>query len=121
MDNAQARNRTFERNAWGAFCVWWEMADLFQFLLSDTWILGCGLILIVLNVARVRNGLPISGFTSTAGILAFAWGGLDIAGSSLELPFELPVIPILLIILGVIVCLPHLVGKVASKQEARNG
>lgn len=121
MDNAQVQNRTFERNAWGAFCVWWEMADLFQFLFSGVWILGCGLTLILLNLARARHGLPASGFTSAAGILACAWGGLDFAGSRLELPFELPVIPILLIILGVIVFTGNVISKRARKLEAQNG
>ncbi len=118
MDNLQAKNHSFERRAWGAFCAWWEFANLFGFLFSGAWILGAALILIALNVTRVRNGLPASGFTSTAGILALVWSGLDIAGSSLELPFELPVVPILLIVLGVIVFARNLIGKQLSKQEA---
>jgi hypothetical protein len=118
MDNLQVKNRTFERQAWGAFCIWWEIANLFQFLFSGTWVLGAGLILIALNAVRARNGLPTSGFTITVGSLALVWGGLDVAGSCLDLSFELPVIPILLIVLGVIVFAGNLIGKEASKQEA---
>jgi hypothetical protein len=118
MDDIQARARTLERTAWGAFCVWWEMADMFEFLFSATWVLGFGLILIALNAARARNGLPTSGFTITLGSLASVWGGLDMAGSLLDLPFELPVLPILLVVLGVIVLAGNLTGKEIRKQEA---
>ena len=117
MDNIQVRNRTFERLAWGAFVIWWRIAELFQFLPSATWVLGVGLILIALNAARVRNGLPISGFTITVGILALVWGGLEMAGLFLNLPFELPVFPILLILLVVIV----LAGKLMEKEARRFG
>ena len=118
MDDIQVRNRTFEGLAWGAFVMWWRIAELFQFLPSATWVLGVGLILIALNVARVRNGLPISGFTITVGILALLWGGLEMAGLFLNLPFELPVFPILLTVLGVIVLAGKLTEKEATTLEA---
>jgi hypothetical protein len=118
MDNIQVRNRTFERLAWAAFVIWWRIAELFQFLPSATWVLGVGLILIALNAARVLNGLPTSGFTITVGILALVWGGLETAGLYLNLPFELPVFPILLIVLGVIVLAGNLTEKEAKKLEA---
>ena len=118
MDDIQVRNRTFEGLAWGAFVIWWRIAELFQFLPSATWVLGVGLILIALNVARVRNGLPTSGFTITAGILALVWGGLEMAGRSLNLPFELPIFPILLIVLGVIVLAGKLTEIEAKRLEA---
>ncbi len=103
MDNIQIRNRTFEGLAWGAFFIWWGITELFQFLPEGTGVLGFGLILIGLNAARFLNGMPISGFTVTLGILAFVWGGLELAGFFLTLPFEIPVFAVLLIVLGIIV------------------
>ena len=86
MDDIQVRNRAFERRAWAAFGVWWEIGQLFQ-LPIGAWVIGLGLILIALNAARLLNGLPISGFTITAGIFALAWG-LDMAGFFLTLPLS---------------------------------
>jgi hypothetical protein len=117
MNNIQVRNRTFEGLAWSAFVIWWRIAELFQFLPSATWVFGVGLILIALNVARVLKGLPTSGFTITVGILALVWGGLETAGLFLNLPFELPVFPIMLIVLGVIV----LAGNLTEKEAKRAG
>ena len=117
MDNIQIRDRTFERLAWSAFVIWWRIAEVFHFLPSATWLLGVGVILIALNVARLRNGLPTSGFTITAGVLALAWSGLEMAGRSLDLGFELPVFPILLTVLGVAVLAGKLTKKEAQKLE----
>jgi hypothetical protein len=116
MDNIQANNRTFERRAWAAFAAWWEISQLFQLPLG-TWVLGFGLILIALNAARLLSGLPISGFTITAGILALLLG-LDTGKFFPNLPFELPVFPILLIVLGVIVLARSLTGSEAKTQGA---
>ncbi len=59
------------------------------------------------RMARFRPfsllSMPISPFTMTVGILAVVWGGLDLAGVFLSLPFEIPVFAILLVMLGMIV------------------
>jgi hypothetical protein len=39
------------------------------------------------------------------------WGGLELVGTVLSLPFELPVFAILLIVLGVVVLAPELTGS----------
>ncbi len=103
MDNIQVKNRTLDGLAWGTIFIWWGLIELFHFLPDGTGALGLGLILIGLNAARYLNGLPTSGFTMTLGILALVWGGLDLAGVFLALPFQIPVFAILLIVLGVIV------------------
>jgi hypothetical protein len=96
-------NRNFETVAWGLFFVWWGITELFPFLPHGLGAVGIGLILLGLNAARSRNGIPTSGFTLTLGILALVLGGLELASSVLNLPFEIPVFAILLIVLGVIV------------------
>lgn len=102
MDTTRTLNRNLETIAWGALFIWWGITELFQFLPDGTGALGIGVILLGLNAARARNGLPTSSFTITLGILALVWGGLELAGAVLRLPFELPVFAILLIVLGVI-------------------
>jgi hypothetical protein len=106
MENAKRLNRNFETITWGVFFIWWGLTDsdigLFKFLPHGAGIVGIGLILLGLNAARSLNGVPTSGFTITLGVLALVLGGLELAGSVLSLPFELPVLAILLIVLGVI-------------------
>ncbi len=110
MDSIQVRNRTVEGLAWGAFFVWWGITELFQFMPRGTGALGFGLILIGLNAARFLSGIPASGLTVTLGVLALGLGGLELAGAFLSLPFEIPVLAILLIVLGVIVLARSVTG-----------
>ncbi len=110
MDNIQVRNRSFEGLAWGAIFIWWGIIELFHFLPDGTGLVGLGLILLGVNALRSLNGIPTSGFSITVGILALVWGGLELAGALLSLPFHLPVFSILLIVLGVIVLGGSLTG-----------
>jgi hypothetical protein len=108
MNNIQTLNRNFEAIAWGALFIWWGVTELFTSLPDGAGAIGIGLILIGINVARLLNGIPASGFSTTVGILALVWGGLELAGTLLSLPFELPVLAILLIVLGAIILAPAL-------------
>ncbi len=67
-----------------------------------------GFILLGVNAARRRMGIPASGFSTTLGILALIWGGLEMAGAVLNLPFEIPVFAIILIVLGATILAPAL-------------
>jgi hypothetical protein len=111
MNSIQALNRNFEAIAWGALFIWWGITEFFTTLPDGTGLIGIGLILIGVNVARSLNSLPISRFSPTLGTLALVWGGLELFGALLSLPFELPVFPILLIVLGAIILAPALAGK----------
>ncbi len=102
MDNVRSSNRNFEMAAWGALFIWWGITVLFTSLPHGVGAIGIGLILLGLNAVRRLNGIPASGLTTTLGILALVLGGLELANSALQLPFELPVFAILLITLGVI-------------------
>ena len=62
---------------------------------EGTWLAGLGLILLGLNGVRRIRGLKTSGFGIIVGLIALAAGIGRIIGQ------ELPLIPILLIILGV--------------------
>lgn len=111
MNKTQTLNRNFEAIAWGALFIWWGITELFTSLPDGTCAFGIGLILIGVNVARSINGLPASRFSTTLGILALIWGGLELAGILLSLPFELPIFAILLIVLGVIILAPELTTR----------
>ncbi len=100
MNTSKSLNRNFETMAWGALFIWWGLTELIPSLPAGIGAIGIGLILLGLNAARSLNGLPTSGFSITLGVLALVWGGLELAGTVLRLPFELPVFAILLIVLG---------------------
>ncbi len=101
-------NRNFEVIAWGALFIWWGISVLIPSLPNGSTALGTGIILIGVNLARKLSGIPANGFSTTVGILALIWGGLELVGVLVNLPFELPVFAILLIALGVIVLVPGL-------------
>jgi hypothetical protein len=111
MSNATIQNRNFETIAWGALFIWWGTTELVKTLPEGTGVIGIGLILLGLNLARHLNGIAISAFTTTLGVLVIIWGGLDLAGALLSLPFELPVFAILLIVLGVYLAAGQLIRR----------
>ena len=73
---------------------------------EGAWLVGAGLIVLGLNAARRIRGLKTSGFGIIVGLLAFAAGIGRIIGR------DLPLMPILLIILG---------AGLAIKAAAGNG
>jgi hypothetical protein len=110
MDTAKNLTRNYDAIGWGALFIWWGISVLVTSLPVGTVAIGTGVILIGVNVARKLSGVPISRFSTTVGILAFIWGVLELVGVLLNLPFELPIFAILLIVLGVIVLWPELTG-----------
>ena len=111
MDNTQTSNRNLDTIAWGAFFIWWGITELFGSLPEGVGAIGVGLILLGLNMVRSMKGISTSGFTTILGILALVWGGLELAGAVLSLPFELPIFAILLIVLGVSLVAGQLTGS----------
>jgi len=67
---------------------------LIQSVPQGTWLVGTGLIMLGLNVARYSNGLRTSNFTVVLGVLALLIGIGGITG--LDVPF----VPVALIIIG---------------------
>ena len=111
MNNTQTINRNYDAIAWGVIFIWWGITELFKFLPDGTGAIGIGVILLGVNAARSRNGIPVSSFSTTLAILALVWGGLELAGVVLSLPFEIPVFAITLIVLGGIILARELSGS----------
>ncbi len=113
MDTAQIKNRNLEAIAWGAIFVWWGVTELLPSLPRGTGALGIGLILIGLNVARALIRTRISVFTTSIGIVALAWGAVELARPALHLTFDFPVFAVLLIVFGA-----FLMGSVIRRPSA---
>ena len=102
MENTRKSNLDLDTIGWGAFFILWGITEMFRSLPEGTGAIGIGIILIGLNLARLYKREPISGFTTTFGILALLLGALQLARQYLQLPFELPIFAILLLVLGLI-------------------
>jgi hypothetical protein len=117
MDKIRSVDDTRQAVAWGAVFIWWGITEMVGGLPQGAGAIGVGVILLGLNAARRLQGAPISMFSTTLGILALVMGGLELANSSMLLPFELPVFPTLLIALGVLIVAREL-AQVMSKRPA---
>jgi hypothetical protein len=116
MNDSIRKNRNIDALAWGVLFIWWGLTLLIHFP-AGVGLIGVGLILIAANAARYFQGMRFSGFTTVIGVLALVWGALELAGTVLS--SQLPVFPILLIVLGLMVVFGRrgedaIVGKVSS-------
>jgi hypothetical protein len=59
MNNTQTMNRNYETIAWGVLFIWWGITELIPFLPNGIGLIGIGLILIGVNVARWLNSIAI--------------------------------------------------------------
>jgi hypothetical protein len=94
-------NKVLDGLAWGSFFI----------LLGLVWIIstsnsidagalvavGVGIILIAINLIRLRVGIKISKFSLFIGLIAFALGGAGILGYSLDL------VPMIIILIGLFI------------------
>jgi hypothetical protein len=119
MNNTQTINRNYDAIAWGAIFIWWGVTEVVKSLPAGSGAIGIGVILLGVNAARMRNGVPVSSFSTALGILALVWGGLELAGVLLNLPFEIPVFGIVLVVLGLIILWPEL--KRGNNQGTSDG
>ena len=102
MEDTRKVNFDLETVAWGALFILWGIVEMFKFLPKGTGALGVGLILISLNITRALTSRPISGVTTTIGLLTLLAGGLEIASAYLHFSFEIPVFAILVFALGMV-------------------
>lgn len=96
-EEKKALNERLERIGWAFFLI---MIGGLALVPGDkvpegTWLIGAGLIMLGLNAARLHYNLKMSGFSLVLGVIALASGLGDLVG------FDLPLIPILLIIFGI--------------------
>ncbi len=102
MQDTRSLNRRYETIAWGAFFIVLGVTSLIPGLPPGFGTLGVGVILLGLNLARYLSQIPTSSFTVVLGIIAICLGLADIARALINPAIELPVFPILLIVIGVI-------------------
>jgi hypothetical protein len=79
MDNRNNLKRNLKRVAWGLLAILWGATILFDFIPFGAGLIGTGLILLGVNVVRSINHLHTKSDNTVLGILAIAWGGLELA------------------------------------------
>jgi len=101
----KALNKRLESISWALFIIMIGSIWLVPKVPEGIWLIGTGLIMLGLNGARYLNGIKMSGFTIVLGILALAFGMSDF------LHVDLPLIPILLILIGAHIIIKPLIEK----------
>jgi hypothetical protein len=125
MDNSRSVHLDYSTIGWSALSIWWGIVIMLDPLTLGMGAIGTGLILLGVNAARSRNGVPTKGSTTVVGVIALVWGGLDQVGSMLNksgaahLPPELS-FALLLIVIGLVLLADKLLdaGR-TSAGEAR--
>jgi hypothetical protein len=107
MNDIKTLNKRYEAVAWGAMFLLLGILSLIPGDQNDVFVLGIGIILLGLNLARYLSKIPTNGFTITLGVLAFVLGGVAVLRPVLNFPrFELPLLPLLLVVIGLYLLIP---------------
>ena len=110
MGKTQILNRAFETIALGLLFVWWGLRWWpFQALPNGSGLLGTGVILLGLNVARIWFGIPAQKHITTLAALVLGIGGSLLACEALNIQFEIPLFEAALIALGIILLIREFV------------
>ncbi|MBN2086749.1 hypothetical protein JW758_00205 [Candidatus Peregrinibacteria bacterium] len=107
-------NARLESIAWALFLImigffWLYPEGTFP---KDAWLLGTGVILLGLNIVRSSLDIHISSFTVILGIIALIAGLDDFIG------FEIPIVPILIIIFGISILIGPSIIKHNCKKNS---
>lgn len=106
-DEKRTLNKRLENIGWALFLIMIGGLALVpkDLVPEGAWLVGVGLIMIGLNVARYWKDLKMSGFTLALGFLALVSGLGDMLG------LDLPVFAILLILIGASIIIRPLIEK----------
>jgi hypothetical protein len=111
MDNIQKLDLQYRTVAWGLLFVWWGLRWwLFISLPNGSGLVGTGLILLGLNLARAISNMPSKGSTTLMGISALILGVLMIALGIYQIPLQIPIIETALILSGLALIGNQLLG-----------
>lgn len=117
MDNTKNLKRKMKRAGWGLLAILWGGTILFDFIPFGAGLIGTGLILLGVNIVRSINHLRPKNDNTVFGILALAWGGLELARPLLRQLFpsadlDWAIFAILLIGLGLVLLIrAHLFSR----------
>ena len=115
MNDIKTFNKRYEAVAWGAMFLLLGILSLIPGDQNGVFVLGTGIILLGLNLARYLGKIPTNGFTIILGALAFVVGTVALLRPVLNIPpIELLSFPVLLIVIGLYLLIP-------GRKRAENG
>ena len=95
-DEIDGLAKRLDESAWALFLIMtgivWLVPE--ERLPDGVWLIGTGVLLLALNVARYFNGLRIGGFTTALGALALMGGISELLGAGV------PLLALALLVLG---------------------
>lgn len=104
MQEMQVVNdKKLENIGWGMLFIWWGVSIFFDAIPFGVGMAGTGVILLGLNAVRAANQIPTRDLTTVCGLLALAWGGLELLPRLVRLPFQMndwAIFSVLLVVLG---------------------
>jgi hypothetical protein len=106
-EEKEAQNKRLETIGWALFLIMIGGLALVpdNLVPEGSWLIGVGLIMLGLNVARYRSGIKMSGFTLALGAIAILSGLGDMLG------IDVPVFAILLILVGAYIIIRPMLEK----------
>ena len=103
----KALDQRLDAIGWGLFLIMigglWLAPD--GMVPEGTWLIGTGVIILGMMCIRYLNGIKVNGFWFVVGLIALGFGISDVFG------LDVPVFPILLIIIGANIVLKPLLKK----------
>jgi hypothetical protein len=100
MNYSNELDKHYRNLAWGAFFILVGSLSIIPGDQTSLAILAAGLILLALNLARSLSSIPMHGFTIALGAAAFVAGAMGVFRAQLGIQFEIQLIPIALIAVG---------------------
>ncbi len=100
MNHNEQLDKQYRNIAWGAFFILIGVLSLIPGDQTSLAILGSGVIMLGLNLARSLSRIPVNGFSIALGAAAFLAGAAVIFRSSLGIHFEVGLLPLVLIAIG---------------------
>lgn len=114
MDAKQNFNHNVSIIGWGALFVWWGVCFMIGPITLAMGAMGTGLILLGVNVIRVRKGIKPVVSTTIFGIGFLAWGALDQARLMTGFPLE-TTFPLALVVIGLCIWLTPLLRRTKAE------
>jgi hypothetical protein len=101
MNNNEQLDKRYRGIAWGVLFILIGSLSLIPGDQTSLAILGGGVILLGLNLGRSLSKIPMNGFSLALGAAAFLTGALVTFRSQLGLHFEIELLPVIMIAVGV--------------------
>ncbi len=100
MNHNEQLDKQYRNVAWGAFFILIGTLTLIPGDQTSLAILGSGAIMLGLNLARSMNRIEVNGFTIALGAATFLAGAMALFRSELGIHFEVQLLPMVLIAIG---------------------